>query len=126
MATESTGLPCQHCGKALDQLNVTRVGGGDVFVRINARFPTGKVVKSMRAILRMIKRMASAYAAGLTEREVIDLMYKARRDTMAIMQRSMLSMHSVSMYVCERCGSRATYTGPTVADILGRPGESRG
>jgi len=70
--------------------------------------------------------LASAYAAGLTEREVIDLMYKARRDTVAIMQRSMLSMHSVSMYVCERCGSRATYTGPTAADILGRPGESRG
>ena len=59
MATESTGLPCQHCGKPLDQLNVTRIGGGDVFVRINARFPIDKVVKQMRGILSMIKRMAS-------------------------------------------------------------------
>jgi len=64
METESTGLPCQHCGKPLDQINVTRVGGGDVFVRINARFPIDKVVKQMRAILTMIKRMASEANGG--------------------------------------------------------------
>lgn len=64
MATESTGLPCQHCGKPQDQLNVTRIGGGDVFVRINARFPIDKVVKQMRAILSMIKRMASEASGG--------------------------------------------------------------
>ena len=59
MATESTGLPCQHCGKPLDQINVTRIGSGDVFVRINARFPIDKVVKEMRGILSMIKLMVS-------------------------------------------------------------------
>lgn len=60
----------------------------------------------------------SAHVAGLTEREVIKLMHKARLDTAAMMQASMMSMHSVSMFVCKGCASRVTYTGPTASDIL--------
>ena len=62
--------------------------------------------------------LSSAHAAGLTEREVIDLLHKARLDTAAMVHRLLMTMHSVSMFVCEKCGSRVTYTGPTASDII--------
>lgn len=64
--------------------------------------------------------LASAHAAGLTESEVIALMHKSRLDAAAMMQHSMMAMHSVSMFVCSECRTRVAYTGPTASDILNK------
>lgn len=65
--------------------------------------------------------LSSAHYAGLTEREVIDLLHRSRLDTAAMVHNSLMTMHSVSMFVCKECGARATYTGPTAKDFLKKP-----
>jgi hypothetical protein len=65
--------------------------------------------------------LSSAHAAGLSEREVIELLHRSRLDMAAMVHNSLMTTHSVSMFVCKECATRVTYTGPTAKDFLTKP-----